>query len=261
MDERLTLRQRIGGWWVLRKLKRVPVYRAALDEVRRLMNNENFNKFMSEKQKVKFAHHVLEGLGVVSQAPNAVLANRKVLCTELLECAHYGVLLIPAAPEVDTTGLRGQVGITGHLRGRLQDALRKSENFQNRLGDSGFDLLDLEGMSDDEAYNICYICYLQGQSSLCVFDKVRSALNDHIEKPGRDWLLPTLTALYVWEEALHRQSLGLPEAEGMDPLQALRASGILNIMLAGAKNPLYEWEKQFEQKFPWRSSEEQVVEE
>ena len=30
--ERLTLRQRIWGWWTLRKLRQLPAYRVALDE-------------------------------------------------------------------------------------------------------------------------------------------------------------------------------------------------------------------------------------
>ena len=40
----------------------------------------------------------------------------------------------------------------------------------------------------------------------------------------------------------------------MDGMIALRASTILNIVMEGAKNPLYEWEKRFEQKFPWKAA-------
>ena len=38
----------------------------------------------------------------------------------------------------------------------------------------------------------------------------------------------------------------------MDERIALCGSTILNIIMEGAKNPLYEWEKQHERKFPWR---------
>ena len=203
-NERLSPRQWIWAWWNLRKLKRIPVYRAALDEVRRLMNDDNFKWWMSKTMRLKFSNRILEGLGVVSQVPNAVLANRELLCNELIECAHYGVLVLPAAPGDDTTGLRGQLGITGELRSHLEEALRESDHFKDRSGNMG---QDLEDVGREEFYPLCYVGYLQAQSTICVFDKVRRELNDHIAEPGRDWLWPTATALYAWEEHGHRQPL------------------------------------------------------
>ena len=53
----------------------------------------------------------------------------------------------------------------------------------------------------------------------------------------------------VVSKTLTRPATSWPaEAEGMDGMIALRASTILNIVMEGAKNPLYEWEKRFEQK-------------
>ena len=123
------------------------------------MNDDHFNKWTSEKSRVAFTNRILVGLTACLQSPNPVLANRERLCEELLLCAHYGVLLVPAAPETDSAGLRGQLGVTGELRNHLQDALRLSDEVKDRAGNMGME---------------------------------------------------------------------------------------------GAKNPLYEWEKQHERKFPWR---------
>ena len=247
--ERLTLRQRIWAWWTLRKLRQVPVYLAALDEVQRLMNDDHFNEWTSDKARVSFTNRILVGLTACLQSPNAVLANRELLCEELLLCAHYGVLLIPAAPETDSAGLRWQLGVTGELRNHLQDARRLSDEVKDRAGNMG---VDIEELDADEFYDICCASYLLTKSTILVLDEVRRELNDFVAAPGRDWLTPTQAALYAWEEHLHRERLGLPEAERMDERIALSGSTILNIIMEGAKNPLYEWEKQHERKFPWR---------
>ena len=231
--ERLTLRQRIWAWW---KRRQVPVYRAALDEVQRLMNDDHFNEWTPDKARVGFTNRILVGLTACLQSPNAVLANRELLCEELLLCAHYGVLLIPAAPETDSAGLRGQLGVTGELRSHLQDALRLSDQVKDQAGNMG---VDIEGLDADEFYYICYAGYLVTQSTILVLDLVRRELNDFVAAPGRDWLMPTQAALYAWEEHLHRQRLGLPEAERMDTMIALSGSTILNIIREAPQQNLW----------------------
>ena len=90
VDEHPTFRQRIRGWWTLRKLKRIPAYRVALDEIRRLMNDENFNDWMTEKMKLKFANRMLEGLGAISQVPTAPQERKERLSGSYAPMLHTG---------------------------------------------------------------------------------------------------------------------------------------------------------------------------
>jgi hypothetical protein len=97
--------------------------------------------------------------------------------------------------------------------------------------------------SDEDLIAFCnarcavFLLYMNGMNHL------RAEFNDrHDEK---DWLRPFVQSMLVWEEYRARTKIGLPDLVPSD-LEALKHSAFMNLVMGGAQNPYYEWQKAFE---------------
>jgi hypothetical protein len=69
-------------------------------------------------------------------------------------------------------------------------------------------------------------------------------LDDRDPSPDKDWLRPFTTSMLIWSENFYRQKIGLPSLLRCD-LDGPMHSTFLDIVVSGAKNPLFEWEKHY----------------
>ena len=58
----------------------------------------------------------------------------------------------------------------------------------------------------------------------------------------RDWLMPFVTSMMIWQEDIMRQRLGLPSLLE-DEQAALRHSTFFNFVKDGSPNPYFDWDR------------------
>jgi len=98
-------------------------------------------------------------------------------------------------------------------------------------------------ISDEELIAFCnarcavYLLHLNGMNCL------RTEFNDR--KDENDWLRPFVQSMLVWEEHRARGKIGLPDLLPSG-LEALRHSYFMNLVMNGAQDPYYEWQKAVE---------------
>jgi hypothetical protein len=70
---------------------------------------------------------------------------------------------------------------------------------------------------------------------------VRKEFKDYDTSPNKDWLQPLLISLLIFYENTYRNKIGLPSLTPT-PWDALRHSTMMDLVMSGHSNPLYQWE-------------------
>jgi hypothetical protein len=74
--------------------------------------------------------------------------------------------------------------------------------------------------------------------------QVRYQFNDYDRQ--KDWFRPFVRAMLIWHEDMRRADMGLPSLLP-DELPGLKYCDFMNLVVDGAANPYYEWEKRWAQ--------------
>lgn len=215
--------------------RRNPAFLSAVQSSAQVFQELPEKLHLDETARQRLARQLYLDLHEAFNAGSPVASLRQKIAEAMLRYSLFQVLLVPPAPEPDTSGLRGLPGITGALQRRLDDVVRSSSELHAALFDNGS---DQSGLRFDVLLRRAH-----AGSSWCVqtFDAVRKQLGD--STAGRDWYRPYLFAACADQESRYRRDLDMPSA--FEPRLAAIApvaySLFTDIVLSGAQDPLAEW--------------------
>ena len=196
---------------------------------------QDFSKEMVQSTAAK----MMEEIRKTANSQDPRMANRKRLVEFVYQYAQFQVLVMDPAPAADPTGLRGQPGITGELKGHLVELTEKDKGLREFA--HGLP----ENFTKDDLWNAVLARFRVSYAWAHVFHVLRSAYGDYNAAPGKDWFQPFVVAMCSWQEHSYRQSLGLPSAfphSALDPdAQAIIMSGFSNCVMTGVRYPDLEW--------------------
>ena len=190
---------------------------------------------ITEEHRVELSRELFLEINRICNARQPTVTCREKYAAAMLKLAAYQVLMIPAAPEADTTGLRGQPGITGELNAYLVELFRKNDQLRTAL-------FAEQGVTDPADYQQLLLrLYWESVWVAETMNAARKALDD--TPPEEDWHTLFLHAACVNAENGYRWDLELPPAFADDVARKASTaySMFTDIVVSGAKNPAVEW--------------------
>lgn len=192
-------------------------------------------EFVSEERRVELSRELYLTINRICNAREPSAICREKYAAAMLEMASYQVLMIPAPPDTDDSGLRGQPGITGELGPYLVEFFKKNDRLRAAM-------FGEEGIAEYADYHtLLQRLYWESVWLLDTLHAARNELDD--ADTVENWHDMFLYAACVNAENSYRWDLELPPA--FDPDIAKKASTaysmFTDIVMSGAKNPAAEW--------------------
>jgi len=212
-----------------------PVLHAAVKKSAVLYDQIPLRDYITEEDRHELSRQLFLEIHRICSALDPVLACRDKLVKTMLKFASYQVLVIPPAPEEDPSGLRGQPGITGELKARLDQVVQRNEELRAEMYEA------TDSRSYEALWEVVQRSYWKTYWFLKSFDAVRVELND-VEK-GHDWYDSFRHAACANQEHVYRWELEMPPAfaEDIAKLASTAYSLFTDIVLSGGANPATEW--------------------
>ena len=218
--------------------------------------NHEFIKDFPPEFVEKQGEIIWKELDEIANSPNPFMANREKLSSWLCEATRFMVIVaINPPPDEDTSGLRGQLGITGELQSHLLELYKVSQGFREGLlrGFSG-----AKPQNYDDVWDMALAHYRSAISAAQIFMGLRVAFDDYNKDVEQDWYRPFLAAMCSQWERIYRNELGIPSAFD-------KTYGIESLLLAlfqkhveeGARYPDLEWQNaitDIEKGDAWRAN-------
>jgi hypothetical protein len=107
-----------------------PVLRSVVKKAAVIYDQIPLRDYISEETRFELSRQLFLEINGICNAADPVLACRDKLAKTMLKFASYQVLVIPPAPEEDPSGLRGQPGITGELKARLDQLVQRNDELR-----------------------------------------------------------------------------------------------------------------------------------
>ncbi len=191
--------------------------------------------FISEVRRSELSREIYLEINRICNSREPATVCRERYAATMLQTASFQVLMIPAHPQADQTGLRGQPGITGELNQHLVDLFRKSD----RLRTAMFGEEDIETQADYQ--DLLERLFWENYWLLETLNAARAELGE--SESGESWHHLFLHAACVDAENGYRQELELSPAFDADiAKEAANAySMFTDIVMSGAKDPAKEW--------------------
>jgi hypothetical protein len=152
------------------------------------------------------------------------------------------VLLLLPPPDVDETGLRGHLGISGELIPHLLALVNESKDLAELRH-------TLPGEGDaSQVYTALVRRYLQSHAMMSLCNALRMCLGDHNPVTERDWVRPATAMLCAAAEVAYRTAIGLHGDITVE--QGLRYADIASLIQAGERFPDLAWERKWGEPVP-----------
>ncbi len=212
--------------------------KSTVGEVLRMHTTKYFTEYprlakLSQEEKEKLTNDLWTQIVAIGQAENPFLALRK-------QISDYGYLyaqmtVISSDETTKQANFSDEPYISGELYKHIRTTTDEIEDMRQRKW----------AYPDATDADLIETCHTQGLVYLYFFNAfgyMRHEFDD-IDK-SKDWLKPLLTAEMIWAEEVYRLKIGLPSLlpHGTD---TLKYTYFREYVVAGAKNPYCEWEKQF----------------
>lgn len=212
-------------------------------------NSEFIHKNFSDDGRANYRQQLVDEAIKIAEAEDPVQALREHLAEAVMEAAKYQVLVIPAAPDDDETGMRGVLGISGELKAHLLELAKQSKPLREWL--HGFGLVE----TWDDVWNPVLFRHWYTLTRANVLSSLRKPLDDAHNIPKMDWYRPFLESQCAFQEHEYREALGWPsnlaDERGQAGIEALKLSLYVNCVVQGAKYPDLDFQdrmKKIEQK-------------
>jgi hypothetical protein len=185
-----------------------PVLRSVVKKAAVIYDQIPLRDYISEETRFELSRQLFLEINGICNAADPVLACRDKLAKTMLKFASYQVLVIPPAPEEDPSGLRGQPGITGELKARLDQLVQRNDELRAEIYEA------TDSRSHEALWEVVQRSYWKTYWFLKSIDAVRIELND-VEK-GHDWYNSFTHAACANQEHVYRWELEMPPAFAED---------------------------------------------
>ena len=212
-----------------------PVLRKTVRQSSLIYEGIPLREHIDREQKDALARTMYLDINAICNAVDPVAGCRDKLAAAMLRFALLQVLVIPPPPAADSSGLRGQPGISGELKEHLVALVGKSDELRSELHGV------LDPNSFDAVWAVVIRCYWIAYWALETVNVARIELGDHTDK--RDWYRAFMHATCASAEHRYRVSLDLPPAtdNAVSNTASTAYSLFTDIVLAGASDPDQEW--------------------
>ena len=163
---------------------------------------------------------------------------RKLLVGAALLYSDYHVIMVPPAPEPDTTGFRGLQGISGELWNYRLEIARHHDSIRNLLSDSSLEL------DEKNAGDAVIILGAKSNYHLNMANTLRICLNDYNHELDKDWFRPMLHSVSVYSENKIRKMIGMPTTLD-DDIVAITHRTMADLILSGVQFPDLAWREHY----------------
>lgn len=193
------------------------------------------NQFIDDDRRSELARNLYLEVSRICNTTDPVTTCRDQFAATMLKSASYQVLVIPAPPETDDSGLRGLPGISGELKARLVDICEINDDLRSTL------YSETESQEFDVLWPIIQRLHWETRWLLDTLNATRIALGDSVDDD--DWYESFLHAACVTLEHTYRWELEMPAAfdDGIAKEAASTYAVFTDIVLSGSSNPAAEW--------------------
>jgi hypothetical protein len=212
-----------------------PALEAIVRESSLIYGRIPLNGLIAEARRSELSREIFLEINRICNSREPATVCREKYAAAMLQTASFQVLMIPAHPQSDESGLRDQPGITGELNQHLVDLFRKSDRLRAALfGEEGI-------VTKADYQDLLQRLYWESYWLLETLNAARAELGD--AESGEDWHKLFLHAACVNAENGYRWDLELPPAFDIDiAKEAANAySMFTDIVMSGAKDPAAEW--------------------
>ena len=229
------LRGLFGAGTAVKAGRENPVLNVVVSQSAIIYGQTPLRDYITEEERSELSRQLFLEINSICNAAEPILACRNKLATTMLKFASYQVLVIPPVPEEDTSGLRGQPGITGQLKERLLQIVQKNDVLRAEIYEA------TDSRSYEALWEVVQRSYWKSYWFLGTFNAARIEMND-VEKDN-DWYRSFMHAACANQEHLYRWELEMPPAFAEDVARAASTaySVFTDIVLSGEQNPVTEW--------------------
>ncbi|MDT3778609.1 hypothetical protein PJI16_13665 [Nitrospira sp. MA-1] len=238
------LLKKLGGMFNRRKrISTNPLYEIVLTYLQKDIHASPHESIqnLSEASKEKILQEIYNVTETLWQAPDRVLANREGLLESMLHQVDCEIFMIEPGHK-----LAGFNGISGQLKHFLPEFAQK------RIDTGELDWNQKTSPTKDEANKLVWGKWLRANQYCKIFNEIRLYLKDYHTNQERDWFFPLQCASAAFAEYNFRKEYGLTQI--IDGARAQQYGSFLEIVSKGHKDPLEEWEKTYNELFPFPSS-------
>lgn len=195
--------------------------------------------FIDDETREKLSRQLFLGINEICNSLDPVMTCREKLALTMLDFALYQVLVIPPTPEIDSSELRGQPGISGELTQHIFALAKKNDDLCPKLR-----ALNADATRED-IWKFVQRTYWTTYWFLESINAARVELADCDDQ--EDWFRPFMHATCARREHIYRSDLGLPSCfdKEVAEIAPTAYSIFTDIVLSGAKNPVREWREYF----------------
>jgi len=201
-----------------------------------------FNDFprlssLSQEGKDRIITDLYQKIFDISQASNPLLALREALAEYVISHASYQVMCLTEADLED-----GKFLDSPYISGQIYKHISNLADCNEELGKIKWEYPEV---TDEELISYCNTRSLIMNYCVNGLNLVRFEFNDFSK--NKDWFKPFVKSMLICEEAQLRESIKMPSLLP-DEFDALKHSSFMNAVINGCENPLYEWEKQWDEE-------------
>lgn len=190
---------------------------------------------IDEDRRSTLARELYLELNQVCNSTEPATACRDRFVEVMLQLAALQVLVIPAPPAEDPSGLRDEPGVTGELQKDLVRICAANDDLRSLM------YAETESEAFDDLWTVVERLYWETYWLAASLNGMRVILEDNPDR--QDWFLPFLHAACVRIEHIYRLEADLPPAFDVDIARdaATTYSVFTDIVISGAADPVAEW--------------------
>ena len=170
----------------------------------------------------------------IELSTNPIMDLRELIASYVIQHAELQILCLNEIEKKEASYKDNP-----YISGALYKNIRQASDYVDDLKDLKW---KYPNISDDELISFCNSRCVVLQYFINGLNRLRIVYKDY--DMTKDWLLPFMTAMLIWEEDKIRKKIGL-ESLLLDGLDSLKYSTFLNFVINGEVNPYYKWEKAY----------------